>query len=135
MPAVPAGAVEHEHRVRSGRDGAGDLGEVIVHRARVGEGHDEPCRHSALRTDGAEYVGPLVAGVAGRPRAGAPLRPDAGEGSLLADAGLVLEPDLQRSPTDGLGDRSGYRLTEVFLKASCASGSVFGWRGRTESRR
>ena len=55
--------------------------------------------------------------------------------TLLADARLVLEPDLERSAPRGLGDRGGYRLDEVFLNASWASGSVFGWRGRTESRR
>ena len=38
---MPAGAVEDEHGVRAGRDGAGDLGEVGVHRRGVGEGHDE----------------------------------------------------------------------------------------------
>ena len=135
VSAMPAGAVEHEHGMSAGRDGAGDLGEVVVHRAGVGEGHDEARGHATLGTDRAEDVGPLVAGVARRARSRAALRPEPGERALLADPRLVLEPDLERFARRGLGDRGGYRLGEVFLKASCASGSVFGWRGRTESRR
>ena len=117
------------------RDGAGDLGEVCVHRRGVCDGHDAARGRAALGADRAEDVGPLVAGVARRPRARAALRPDPGEGALLADAGLVLEPDLERLAARSLWDRRGYRLGEAFLKASCASGSVFGCRGRTESRR
>ena len=70
-----------------------------------------------------------------RPRPCATLCPDPGEGALLADAGLVLEPDLERLAARSLWDRRGYRLGEAFLKASCVAGSVFGCRGRTESRR
>jgi hypothetical protein len=116
-------------------DGAGDLGEMAVHRAGVGEGHDEARGDAALGTDRAEDAGPLVAGVARGPRPRAALRPDPGERALLADARFILEPDLERSAPRGLGDRGGYRLAEVFLNASWAPGSVFGWRGRTESRR
>ena len=61
--------------------------------------------------------------------------PDPGEGALLADPGIVLEPDFQWLAASGLRDGVGYRLGEAFLKPSWASGSVFGWRGRTESRR
>jgi hypothetical protein len=38
---MPAGAVEHENGMSAGRDGAGDLGEMVVDRAGIGEGHDE----------------------------------------------------------------------------------------------
>jgi hypothetical protein len=117
------------------RDGAGDLGEVVVHRGGIGEGHNEAGGSAAGRADRPEDVGPLVAGVARRPWSGSASGPDPGERALLADARLVLEPDLERLAAGGLGDRRGYRLGEAFLKASCASGSVFGWRGRTESRR
>jgi hypothetical protein len=97
----------------AGRDAAGDLGEMVVHRAGVGEGHDEARGDAALRADGAEDVGPLVAGVARRPRPRAALRPDPGQRALLADPRLVLEPDLERSAPGGLGDCGGYRLAEV----------------------
>ena len=98
----------------SGRDGAGDLGEVRVHRLGVGEGHDEAGGHAARRTGGAEDVGPVVAGVAHGAGAAAAARPDAGERALLADAGLVLEPDLERLVLRVLGDRRGYGFGEVF---------------------
>ena len=123
---MPACAVEHEHGVGAGRDADGYLGEVVVHRAGVGEGHDQACGHAALRADRAENIGPLVAGVAGRARPRAALRPDPGERALLADPRLILEPDLERFAPCSLGDRRGYRLGKVFLKASWASGSVFG---------
>ena len=112
-----------------------DLGEVVVHRGGIGEGHDEAGGGAPLRANRAEDVGPLVASVARRPRARAALRPDPGERALLADPRLVLEPDFERPAACGLEDRRGYRLGEAFLKASCAFGSVFGCRGRTESRR
>ena len=110
----------------AGRDGAGDLGEVVVHRAGVGEGHDEARGHAAAWANGAEDVSPLVAGVAGGPRARAALRPDPGERALLTDPRLVLEPDFERPAARSLGDRGSYRLGKVFLKVSCASRSVFG---------
>ena len=99
------------------RDGAGDLGEMGVHRRGVGEGQHQPGGHAALRADRAEEVGPFVAGVARRPRPGAAPRPDPGERALLADPRLVLEPDLERLAARRLGERRRYRLGEVFLKA------------------
>jgi hypothetical protein len=114
VSAAPAGAVEHEHGVSARRDGAGDLGEVIVHRAGVGEGHDEARGHAALRADRAENAGPLVAGVARCARARTALGPDPGERPLLADPSLILEPDLERFAPRGLGDRRSYRPGKVF---------------------
>ena len=121
--------------MRARRDGSGDFRQVVVHRGGVGEGQHQPSGDTAVRAGGAEDVGPLVAGIARRPRARAALRPDPGERALLANPGLVLEPDLERLGPRRLGDRRGYRLAEVFLNAACAAGSTFGWCGRTESRR
>ena len=132
---MPAGTVEQQHRVGAGGDGAGDLGEVQVHRLRVGEGQDQGGAGGALGADGAEDVGPFVSGVAHGARPGAAPRPDPGQRALLADARLVLEPDLERLAARRLGDGLGYRLGEVFLKASWAASSAFGWRERTDSRR
>jgi hypothetical protein len=47
-------------------DGAGDLGEVGVHGSGVGVGHDQRGGGPAFGADGAENVGPGVAGVARR---------------------------------------------------------------------
>ena len=64
-----------------------------------------PAAHLTLRTDRAEQVGPGVAAVAGRPGPGAAPRPDPGQRALLADAGLILEPDLDRLAAGVLGQR------------------------------
>jgi hypothetical protein len=48
---MPSGAVEDEHGMGARRDGPGDLGEMGVHRGRVGEGHDEARSHAALGKD------------------------------------------------------------------------------------
>ena len=65
---------------------------------------------------------------------GAAARPDPGQGALLADAGLVLEPDLDRLAAGVLGQRLLRQAGEAFLNASCAAGSLSGCFGRTESR-
>ena len=133
--AVPAGTVEHEQRVRAGGDGGGDLGEVQVHRRGVGIGQHQAGGDAALGADRAEEVGPLVSGVPRRARPGAAFRPDPCQRALLADARLVLEPDLERLARGVFGERRRYRVAEVFLNASWAAGSALGWRGRTDRRR
>src|ERR1039458_8690184 len=105
------------------------LGDVI---ARTVE--DQSGRSAALRTDGAEDVGPFVALVARRARPRSTPSPDAGQRALLADARLVLEPDFNGLIFGMVGEPRDDRRGEVFLNASWASSSVCGWRGRTESR-
>jgi hypothetical protein len=39
---MPAGTVEHQHGMGAGRDGAGDLGEMVVHRAGIAKGMTKP---------------------------------------------------------------------------------------------
>jgi hypothetical protein len=99
-------------------DGAGDLGEMGIHRGSVGEGHDEARCHTSRRADGAEDVGPLVASVSRRPWSGSPLRPDPGECSLLANACFILEPHFEWLVSCRLGQSGGYRFGEAFLKTS-----------------
>ena len=128
----------------NGRDGARDFGQVGRHRLGVDGGQDQACGHAAGRADRAKQIGPLIACVARRTGSGAAPGPDAGQGSLLADPGvrrenrppdgflvrLTLEPDLDGFALRSLRDRRRYRRTAVFLKASWASGSVFGCCGR-----
>jgi hypothetical protein len=115
---VPSRAVENEDGVGADGDGAGDLGEVEVHRLGVGEGQHEACGNGPSGADGSEDVGPLVAGVA--PGAGpcAAPGPDAGERALRADPCLILEPGLDRLVPCGFGDQCSYRFAEFFLNAS-----------------
>ena len=63
-----------------------------------------------------------------RPLAAAP--PAVADPALVADPGLVREPQLDPLGGMACGD-GGYLFGEPpFLKASCASGSFFGWKGR-----
>jgi hypothetical protein len=128
---VPAGAVEHDHGVRARGDAAADLGQVQAGGLGVGVGQHEGGADGPLGADRAEQVGPGVAAVARSAGPGAAARPDPGQGALLADAGLVLEPDLDRSATGVLGQRRRDQIGEAFLNAAS---SAFGCFGRTERR-
>jgi ABC-type branched-subunit amino acid transport system ATPase component len=55
--------------------------------------------------------------------------------ALAADPRFILEPHFQRFAPGVLRQSLGYCGGEVFLKASCASGSDLGCCGRTERRR
>jgi hypothetical protein len=120
--------------VGAGGDHAGDLDEMQVHGLGVGEGQHEAGADPALRAGGAEDVGPLVPGVADCARPRAASGPDPGGSALLADAGLVLEPDLERLASRRFRQGGGYRLGKVFLNASWAASSALGCWGRGFSR-
>ena len=62
------------------------------------------------------------------------LGPALGQGVLLADAGLVAEPDLYGLAPDSLRDLR-QTVGEVFLDTAAASRSWASWRGRAESLR
>ena len=119
----------------SGCDAVGDFRQMSVHGRGVDEGKDQRRCEPARGADGPEDIGPLIAGIAGCPGSGAASGPDTGEGSLLPDPCFILEPDFEGSAPRGLRDRNLYRLAEVFLNGSCATGSVLGCCGRTESLR
>jgi len=119
---MPAGLVEQKDRVGVRRDHGADLGEMRLHCLRIAERHDEPGALALSRTDRPEEVGPGGTLVLGRPRPGPSTGPSPGELVLLADAGLVLPPELYALA----GMRSAdfrQALRETFLKASAASGS------------
>ena len=86
---MPSGLIEEEDGVGSGRDRLGDLRQMQVHRLGVAGRQDQGCALALFRTDGTEDVGRGGALVTRRARAGAALRPAAGDLVLLADAGLV----------------------------------------------
>jgi hypothetical protein len=108
------------------RDLPADLGQMQRHDLGVGGWDDEGRRGAALRTDGAEDVGPFVALIARRAGPCASFGPDAGQRALLADACLVLEPDFDGLVFGVVGEPCRDRCGEVFLKASCAASSVWG---------
>ena len=94
---VPAGLIEQQHGVCAGRDGPGDLRQVQVHRLGVAAGQDEAGARAARRADRAEDVGGGGALVLRRRLGRVPRRAQRRRDRvLLADAGLIGEPDLYR---------------------------------------
>ena len=96
--------------------------EMLLHRLRVAERHDDAGALALRRTDRTEDVGPGGALVVWRPRPGAAPGPPPGELVLLADPRLVLEPELY-ALAGMRGADLRHALRETFLKASAASGS------------
>jgi hypothetical protein len=124
MPGgVPAGLIEQHDRMGAGRDQDADLLEVGLHRRRVAAGHDQTGRLGFFGTDGAEDIGGLGALIVRRTRPRAASGPAPGQPVLLADTGLVLEPDLDfGAGAEALFDPA--QLSgEVFLNATIAAGS------------
>ena len=115
---MPAGAVEQDNGVASGCDVATDLGEMQVHRLAVGGRQDESSDFVARWADSAEQISPIVALVARCARPAAALGPDTGQGALLADAGLILPPKLDRLVARIRGDGGSDQIGKVFLCAS-----------------
>ncbi len=132
---VIARAIEDESGVCAGNDPPADLGKMQGHGFGVGGREDKGCGGAAPRTDGTEDVGPFVASVARCARPRSAFGPDAGQRALLADPRFVLEPDFDRLVFGAVGELRRDRRGEVFLNASWAASSVWGWRGRTERRR
>ena len=110
---MPAGAVEHHHAMRPGA-----TWRLISARCRpaaaIDMGQDEGGADGTLGADCTEQVGPGVAAVARRPGPGAAARPDPGQRALLADAGFILEPDLDRLAASVLGQRRPRQRGEAF---------------------
>src|SRR5882672_11341155 len=132
---VIAGAIEDESGVAVWRHLAADRSEMQRHGLGVRRRHDQACCDATLRTGGAKQVGPIVALVVRRAGPCATLGPDAGQRALLADPGLILEPDFDRLAFGAVGDLRRDCRGEVFLNICWASPSACGWRGLTDSLR
>lgn len=128
-------AVQHEDGVRADGDLLADLRQMEGHGLCIGVGQNQRRRRLAGGADRAEDIGPFIALVAGRARAGPAFGPDPRQRSLLANASFVLKPDFEGFGFGVLGKAFGHQLREVFLKVSWASGSLFGCCGRTDKRR
>jgi hypothetical protein len=85
-------------------DMAADLVEMKLHGFGVGERQRQRRTGPALRADGAEGIGALVALVSGPMRPCSALGPLSDNSVLLSDPGLILEPAL-----DGLAPRQAER--------------------------
>ena len=110
----------------AGGDLGGDLGEVQVHRLDVAGGQDESSTFAFLGADGTKNVGGSRALVARCCWPCAAFGPTPGDLVLLADAGLVGEPDFYLTGIDALvlGDfvQTGGKtfLKSAMAPAACA---------------
>ena len=121
---VPASLIGQEDGVGAGRDILGDLHKVQVHCLGIAGWQDQSCALALFRADGTEDVGRGGTLITGSTRTGAALGPTAGDLVLLADTGLVLEPDFYLVAVDCLLVRDGIQARgEVFLKSSITPGA------------
>ncbi len=133
---VPASLIDQEDGVGAGRNILGDLHKVQVHRLGVAGRQDQRRALALLWADRSEDVGGSGSLVTGCARAGATLGPTTGDLVLLADPGLVLEPDFYLVAVDRLLARDGIQARgEAFLKSSITPSACAWWRGRAESLR
>jgi hypothetical protein len=92
-----------------------------VHRLGVAGRQDQSRALALLWTDGAKDIGRCSALISGRAWAGATFCPPAGDLVLLADAGLVCEPDFYLVAADRLFARDFIQARgKTFLKFSIA---------------
>ena len=131
---VPASLIHQHDRVRAWCDGECYFGKMQRHGLGIAEGQDQTGPLAKLRADRTEDVGrfrPLILGRRWpRPASG----PAPGDLVLLADAGLVLEPDLyRRALREGGFDLCQLGGKAPFLKASIANSFWAWWRGRAVS--
>jgi hypothetical protein len=118
---MPSGLVDQQHCVRAGRDGDGHLGQMQVHGGDVAAGQHEAGALAEPGADRAEDIGRGCALILRRRRPSAAPSPTAGDLVLLADPGLVGEPNLYVGWIATLALRD-FRQTggETFLKSSIA---------------
>src|SRR5262249_29438522 len=118
---VPASLIDQEDGMGSGRDRFCDLCKMQGHRLAVAGPPGYGRAPSLLWADLAGGVGGSGTQMARRTGAGAALRPAASDFVLLADAGLVGEPDFYCVAVDALLARDRLQTGgEAFLKSSIA---------------
>ena len=127
---MPAGAVEHDDGVGIGRQRGGELGQKQVHRCGIDDRQHQREVFAGGGADGGEDIGPLVALLreAGGTLALQP--PAVAYPPLVADARLVLKPELQALAGMCFGRRLQGGAQPLFWKRCCAFLSRPGWAGR-----
>lgn len=92
---MPAGTVGDDCRMDLSRDLRADLLEVQLHHGGIGAGENQPDGAVALRTEGAEDIGILIARIDGHGRTGSFRRPTVSTSPFLTNAGFVLTPEFK----------------------------------------
>ena len=121
--SVPTGAIEQQDGVSTALDVPADLIDVEMHGEGIGIGQRQAGAFSLCRADGAEQIDVPIALIRRLPWPGSTLCPEPDNPVLLADARLVLEPDLDRLALGKVADMSLQRLGEVFLNAAIVAAS------------
>lgn len=131
---VPTGTVEHDDGVGVRIQGLGEGVEEQPGGAGGDLRQDEREVVAGSWPHGAEDVGPLVSPIADpwRPLAAQP--PAMADPAFVADARLVLEPELKALVGMGLGRRLQGGAEPLFLKRLCASALPCGCTGRAFCR-
>ncbi len=127
---MPSGAVEQQDGVGALGDVARDFLEMELHGLGVGEGQRQRSADASGGTNGAKEIRAFIALIGGLARPRSSLGPLTHKAVLLADAGFILEPDLDRRRRRQAVEMGAQRAREVFLKASTICSSWAGWRGR-----
>ena len=123
---VPSSPVEDQQGNGTHRHIVTDFGQMLVHRLYIGGRHDDGGTDAAQWAGRTKEIGRGKAVILGRAGARAAPGPDTGQCALLADAGLVLPPNLDGFALGAFWDLGACQFGEVFLKVSCASGSLSG---------
>ena len=108
------------------RDMARDFVEVKLHHVGVGVGQRQRGANPSGGADRAEQIGVVVALVGGLARPCPAPGPLPNLSVFLADAGLVLKPDLDRRRLRQPVEMSLQRAREIFLNASMICSSCAG---------
>ena len=118
---VPACLIDQKDGMGTGCDNLGDLREMQVHCLGVAGRQDQGGTLALLGADRAEDVGGSSALISRSAGTGTALGPAAGDLVLLADTGLVGEPDFYLVAVERLRARDFIQARgEVFLKSSIA---------------
>lgn len=115
---VPSCSIEQYDSVGASCHAPRDFLDVQLHASRAGERERQASGLAARRTDCPEQPGIVVALISrlAWPRASPGPLPD--DAVLLADPGLVLEPDLDRPSLRQMAGMGAQDAGEVFLNAS-----------------
>lgn len=95
-------------------NGLADSVQMQVHHAGIGFGHDNCSACRSAWAGGAEEIGRVVALIARRARPGSAFRPNARQGTLLADPCFILEPDFEELATGRCRECFGQGFGKVF---------------------